>query len=55
MPDLQKQHDELRAAFVKAKEALKKAQKQERDAFDRWYEANRRLNEFDKRNEGSDD
>ena len=54
MPDLQKQHDELMADVVKAKEAWKKAQKQECDAFARWHEANRRLNEFDKRNEGDD-
>ena len=55
MPDLQRQHDELMAAVVKAKEAWKKAIDEESSAFARWAEANRRLNEFDKRNEGSDD
>jgi hypothetical protein len=49
--DLQKQHDELMADVVKTKREWEKAQSQECDAFGRWHEAYRRLNEFDRRNE----
>ncbi len=58
MPDLEKQHDELRAAVSRAREAWWRgleqsaaAQSQERNAYARLQESQRRLNEFDKRNE----
>jgi hypothetical protein len=51
MPDLEKQHDELRAAITRAREEWWAAQSQERNAYARLQEAQRRLIEFDKRNE----
>ena len=51
MPDLEKQHDELRAAVSRAREEWWAAQSQERNAYDRLREAQRRFIEFDKRNE----
>ena len=51
MPDLEKQHDELRAAISRAREEWWAAQTQERNAYARLQEAQRRMIEFDKRNE----
>jgi len=51
MPDLEKQHDELRAAITRAREEWWAAQRQETNAWERLREAQRRLIEFDKRNE----